>query len=162
LREDGSRAGAVSIVARVLHSVTENVNKSLDQFSTLPVVSETVENDRRSDKRLVGCLRVELCQGNSMYEGVTRNIGKRSLGVELSTNLDIQQPVSLTIYLPHNDFIAYKNQKPLKLKGELVRDNISEQVFQYGVKIDDSDELGLNELREAFRFFEDYGNVVSA
>jgi methyl-accepting chemotaxis protein len=161
LREDGSRAGAVSIIARVLHSVTENVNQSLDQFHTLPLLVEEVENDRRADKRLAGCLRVEVCQGNSTYEGVTRNIGKGSLGIELSTNLNCGLPVSLTIFLPHNDFIDYKNQEPLTLNGQLVRDDVNNQVFQYGVKIDSNDEPGLKQLRDAFRFFADHGNVRS-
>jgi hypothetical protein len=88
LRKHSSRAGAVSINARVLHSVVENVTLSLDRFSTLPFKgSEGLENERRADKRMDGCLRVEICQGNATYEGVTRNIGAKNLGIELRAAL---------------------------------------------------------------------------
>ncbi|NQZ06870.1 MAG: methyl-accepting chemotaxis protein [Algicola sp.] len=160
LREDSSRAGAVSINARVLHSVVENVTLSLDKFSTLAFkASEEVENDRRADKRLYGCLRVEICQGNASYEGVTRNIGARILGIELSTTLDRKLPVALTVFLPHKDFIDYKNQIPLILHGDLVRDDFNDQVFQYCVEITSDENDGLEQLREAFHFFEDHGNA---
>ncbi len=160
LREDSSRAGAVSINARVLYSVVENVTLSLDKFSTLPFkADEELENDRRADKRMNGCLRVEICQGNAHYEGVTRNIGAQSLGIELSTTLNCKLPVSLTVFLPYRDFIDYKNQIPLNLHGELVRDDYNDQVFQYGVKIISDESGSLEKLRKAFQFFADHGNA---
>ena len=162
LREDGSRAGAVSIIARVLHGVTENVNSSLDKFVTLPFERQdvAVTGERRAEQRLEGCLRVEISQGNAVYEGVTRNISGGHLGVELSTSLDNDLPLSLTVFLPNNDFIDYKNQMPLTLEGVLVRDVQQDSVFQYGVRITSDDKTHLTKLREAFYFFEDSGNTV--
>jgi methyl-accepting chemotaxis protein len=159
LREDGSRAGAVSIIARVLYSVTENVNISLDKFVTLPTKrGETIDNDRRSDQLLDGCLRVEICQGHHVYEGVTRNIGNESLAVELSTVLDCNLPLSLTVFLPHKDFVEYKNQTPLSLSGVLVRDDVNDQVHQYGIKINREESAQMGKLREAFHFFDVHYN----
>lgn len=161
LREDASRAGAVSIIARVLYSVTENINQSLNHFSTLPLERNMLltGQERRSNERLEGCLRVEITQGHCTYEGVARNIGKESMGVELSTKLDLNQKALLTVFLPHRDFIAYKNQKPLQLHGDLVRECINDQVFQYGVKITSEDVCDLTQLEEAFHFFEDHANA---
>lgn len=163
LREDGSRAGAVSIIARVLHGVTENVNTSLDKFITLPFERDhgDIAGERRTEKRLEGCLRVEISQGHSTYEGVTRNISGDHLGVEVSTPLDNNQPLILTVFLPNNDFIDYKNQMPLTLEGVLLRDSRADSVFQYCVQITCEDPQHLIKLREAFYFFEDTGNSAS-
>jgi hypothetical protein len=100
----------VSINTRVLYSVVENVTLWLDKFTTLAFErDDAVANERRADKRMDGCLRVEICQGNASYEGVTRNIGAKSLGIELSTTLNCKLPTALTVFLPHKDFIDYKN-----------------------------------------------------
>ena len=158
LREDGSRAGAVSIIAKVLHTVTENVNRSLDQFDTLPVKRDYMvcDDERRCEERIEGCLRVEISQGHCTYEGVTRNIGGHSMAIELSTSLDMQQEAMLTVFLPHHDFIEYKNQIPLTLHGKLMRESQEDQVHQYGIQVR-SDETGAMErLREAFLFFDDF------
>ncbi|MFT4929427.1 MAG: hypothetical protein ACI8WB_005560 [Phenylobacterium sp.] len=162
LREDGSRAGAVSIIARVLHGVTENVNTSLDQFTTLPFqrADNRLAGERREGHRLEGCLRVEISQGNTVYEGVTRNISDDNLGVELSLPLNNDEPLTLTIFLPNKDFIDYKNQMPLTVNGKLVRSSRSDGVFQYCVKITCQGEEHLEKLRDAFYFFEDSGSVV--
>jgi hypothetical protein len=45
------------------------------------------------------------------------------------------------------------------LHGELVRDDFNYQVFQYGVQITSDENGGLEQLREAFHFFEDQGNA---
>jgi methyl-accepting chemotaxis protein len=160
LREDGSRAGAVSIIARVLQSVTENINLSLDKFVTLPIQQkQSIDNERRSEKRLSGCLRVEITQGESHYEGVTCNMGKLSLGIELSTKLSFEGQVKLTIHLPHKDFIEYKKQTPLIIKGVITREDIQNHVYQYGIKIREERHMEIDRLRKAFCFFEDIRNV---
>ncbi|MFT5163595.1 MAG: methyl-accepting chemotaxis protein [Alteromonadaceae bacterium] len=161
LREDASRAGAVSIIAKVLHGVTENVNSSLNKFITLPYErnDSKVAGERRSEQRLEGCLRVEISQSQNVYEGVTRNISGDHLGVELSLPLNNDQPLTLTVYLPNNNFIDYKNQTPLTLRAVLVRNTQQDSVFQYAFKISCDQPQHLEQLREAFNFFEDSGNT---
>lgn len=158
LREDGSRAGAVSIIARVVFSVTEKVNASLNRFTTLPYQrAELLQGEeRRANARLEGCLRVEIAQGHCHYEGVAINIGKDSMGIALSTELDMNDEVTLTVFLPHKDFIEYKNQTPLLLHGKLVRESIKAQVHEYGIKICSDDVDDLRKLEDAFHFFETY------
>ena len=155
LREDGSRAGAVSINAQVLFDITQNINDALSQFRTyVPQIDSSIERDRRHSKRVQGCLRVEVTQGISSYEGVTSDIGEDSLGITMSRPLDLSKSVILTIFVPYNNFIDYKNQMPLMAKGKLIRGGESGQVYQYGLTIELENEQAEQQLKQAFEFFE--------
>lgn len=155
LREDGSRAGAVSINAQVLFDITQNINEALSQFKTyVPKYSVSVDTERRSTQRVQGCLRVEVTQGNYSYEGVTTDIGESGLGITMSRPLDMSQPVTLTIFVPCDTFIDYKNQIPLMAEGAIVRGGEVGQVFQYGLTIELELESSRVSLQKAFEFFE--------
>lgn len=155
LREDGSRAGAVSINAQVLFDITQNINEALSQFKTyVPQNTDVVEHERRSNKRVYGCLRVEVTQGNSSYEGVTSDIGEGGLGITMSRPLDMAEPVKLTIFVPFNTFVDYKSQTPLVARGKVIRGGESGQVYQYGLVIELDDEIARLGLQQAFEFFE--------
>lgn len=155
LRDDGSRAGAVSINAQVLFDITQNINDALSKFKTyLPQEEVGVARERRNNKRVHGCLRVEVTQGNSSYEGVTSDIGEGGLGITMSRPLDMSEPVKLTIFVPCNTFIDYKNQIPLMAQGRLIRGGEIGQVYQYGSTLEIEEEASRVRLQQAFDFFE--------
>lgn len=159
LKEDSSRAGAVSIIARVLYGVTENINTSLDKFTTLPNSSDQskLPGDRRQVQRIEGCLRAEIYQEQGAYEGATRSFSGDSLSIEVSTPLHNDSPVVLTIFLPHKSFDKYKNQIPITINGVITRTDFIDSVYQYCVKIDSQEDENLPRLRDAFAFFD--GNI---
>jgi methyl-accepting chemotaxis protein len=155
LREDGSRAGAVSINARVLYKITENVNQSLAKFTTYSRhLVDPVANERRHDKRTEGCLRVEVGQDLKKYEGVTSNICSDSLGLELSRPLNMALAVTLTIFLPYKSLADYKSQTPLVVDAKLTREDINGQIYCYGVEISSNKEQAKQQLGQAAAFFE--------
>lgn len=154
LKEDGSRAGAVSIVARVLYSVTENINESLDRFITVPILGGADgDSDRRQLDRVYGCLRVEIYQEDGAFEGVTRSFSGDHLGIEVSTKLTDSAPVVLTIFLPHRSFEDYKSQIPITIEGKIERSDFVDSVYHYSVKIGSDETDNLSMLQRAFDFF---------
>lgn len=148
LREDSSRAGAVSIIARVLYGVTENINISLDRFTTWPAAPECI-----GAKPIEGCLRAEIYQEQGAYEGATRNFKGDELGIDVSTALCDDSDVVLTIFLPHKNFDDYKAQVPITIEGHIVNSTFSDSVYHYKVRIDKSEQENLELLTKAFEFF---------
>lgn len=156
LKEDSSRAGAVSIIAKVLYGVTENINKSLDSFVTLPnaITVDNRVNGRHLNKRITGCLRVVIYQEQGAVEGASRSFNGDHLGVDVSTPLVDDSDVVLTIFLPHKSFEEYKNQIPITMQGCIASSDFTDLVHQYSIKIDQSEQENLSLLHQAFDFFE--------
>ncbi len=156
LKEDSSRAGAVSIIARVLYGVTENINTSLDKFTTLPSGGSHTKmlGDRRKEHRIEGCLRAEIYQEHGAYEGATRSFGGNTLSIEVSTPLQENAPLVLTLFLPHKSFDDYKQQIPITLNGTITRSDYIDSVYQYCVLIDPCEDENQALLNRAFGFFD--------
>lgn len=155
LHESGSKVDATAAIGETIFEVSERLNSTMSGFEFLrESVVLRPPGDKRSYPRAENSLRVNLRQGDRMYEGVSRDLSLSGLRLAINAQLGVQTVVPLEIYLPRASLDEFRRQSPIILQGRVMWQREEAGEPAYGIHFESMSESQRNAIRACLDYFD--------
>ncbi len=155
LHESGSKVDATAAIGETIFEVSERLNSTMSGFEfPREMVVQRQPGDKRSHPRAENSLRVNLRQGDIMYEGVSRDLSLSGLCLAINAQMAVQTVVPLEIFLPRATLDEFRHQSPIILQGRVVwyREEAGEP--NYGIHFENLNESQKNAVKACLDYFD--------
>ncbi len=154
LKESGTKVDATAAIGEDLYQVTGRLNNIMSGFVfSNEKVIEPEQHEKRSHPRARNTLLIDVKQGDTRLEAVTRDFSLTGVSLVLSQQIQAKDPLNLAVYLPSLDLDQYKNQSPLPVAASVAWQRPAGEKFLYGLKFIDLDENKRNRIKACFEFY---------
>jgi len=165
LLESSSKVETTSAIGHDLFKVTEKLNSVLAGFSfEYKGEIEPAQHEKRVYPRSETSLLVKIKGDNGHeMEGITSDFSMSGLKLRVSKKLS-DGPVLMDIYLPYDEVEQYESQVPLHVTGTIMRENVTENRYTYGIQFTDLQPAQTKGLKYCFEYFKtnsEYGEPLS-
>lgn len=155
-KENHTKVETTAGIADDLYHVTGKLQEILSEFSfdreqQLNTLSPGIE--KRNAPRAEYRLRVQVLQGEKVLGGSCIDFSMTGMKLRLTEGLSSKQPVSMEVYIPHDNFQKYQSQQPVRLSGQVVWDREEGQYTLHGIEFTGVDAVASAGLRDCFNYF---------
>jgi methyl-accepting chemotaxis protein len=155
LHESGSKVAATAAIGETIFEVSERLNSTMSDFEfQRESVAQRPPGDKRSYPRAENSLRVNLRQGEKLYEGVSRDLSLSGLRLAINAPLTVQTVVPLEIFLPRANLDEFRRQAPIIVQGRVMwhREEAGEPA--YGIHFDSMNTSQQNAIKACLDYFD--------
>ena len=152
-----------------LHLISERLSKIMSSFKfTSEVQTELFENDHRRAPRAQNRLRAVVVQDAVEFDAMTMDFSLTGAKLRVRRRLIEHLPVTILLYLPHEEIHSFQSQEPLRLAGRIVWQTADGPTFQCGINYDQLSNAQSLQIQKCFEYFcknpaflEDGANVAT-
>ena len=153
LKESGSKVATTAAIGVELREVTGRLNKIMADFMfNNSVLIEPAQHEKRRVPRADNSLRVKITQSGEILEALSEDISLSGVKLKLYKPLVEHKQIDLSFSLPSDDLEQYKNQAPLKLKGNVSWQRKDGDSYLYGIQFVNLDENQRTQIMKCFEF----------
>lgn len=155
LHESGSKVDATGAIGETIFEVSERLNSTMSGFEfPRESVVQRPPGDKRSYPRAENSLRVNLRQGDKMYEGVSRDLSLSGLRLAINVQLAAQTVVPLEIFLPRASLDEFRRQSPITLQGRVMWQREESGELTYGIRFESLSESQKGAIKACLDYFD--------
>lgn len=154
LKENAAKVEGTAMIGEDLRRLTGGLNNLMAGFTFIPGTTiAPAQNEKRRYPRSSNGLLVQVFQGETVVEAITRDFSLTGLSVWLTRPLKLTQAIDIDLFPTHKDMQQYASQKPVRIKARVVWLREEGNRHLCGVEFLDQNPTAQQKIKECFDFF---------
>jgi methyl-accepting chemotaxis protein len=155
LHESGSKVDATATIGETIYDVSERLNHTMAGFEfQREVAAQRPSGEKRHYPRADNSLRVNVRVGDTLFEGVSRDLSLSGMRLALNAQLAERSVVPLDVYLPCASLDEFRRQSPLVLQGRVMWHRSESGSPQYGIQFEGLTDAHRTALKRCLEYFD--------